>query len=132
MLSWEQRVAIVKPFSGCIKTSIPSLPPGLPANQVVDSGLDETSCFFADGDGQEVAHGYYFEELSEALAIATSEGNYLYYTSQGFNPYTVRPDLFAGGDFSFDPSRRKVGILRGTRSWSNRSASSLLVNPSLV
>lgn len=32
-------------------------------HQVVDSGLDETSCFFADGDGEEVTHGHYYEEL---------------------------------------------------------------------
>lgn len=27
-------------------------------SQVVDTGLDETSCFFADDDGLEVEHGY--------------------------------------------------------------------------
>ena len=32
-------------------------------HQVVDSGLDETSCFFVDEDGEEVTHGHYYEEL---------------------------------------------------------------------
>ncbi|CAN0522044.1 unnamed protein product, partial [Scytosiphon promiscuus] len=31
--------------------------------QVVDSGVDETSCFFVDKDGEEVIHGHYYEEL---------------------------------------------------------------------
>ncbi|CAN0597839.1 unnamed protein product, partial [Laminaria digitata] len=31
--------------------------------QVVDTGLDETSCYFIDADGEEVPHGHYFEEL---------------------------------------------------------------------
>lgn len=74
-------------------------PPPLPrpVHQIVDSGLDETSCFFVDGDGQEVAHGYYFDELSKS------------YSSVSVPAYTK----FEGGDFSFDSSRRKVGTPRG-------------------
>lgn len=70
-----------------------------PAHQIIDTGLDETSCFFADGDGQEVTHGHYFEELSESC-YSTVEGNLLPYND------------FQDGDFTFDLSRRKVGILR--------------------
>lgn len=36
----------------------------LPLHQVVDTGLDETSCFFAhDETGDQIAHGYYYDEL---------------------------------------------------------------------
>ncbi|CAN0535588.1 unnamed protein product, partial [Laminaria digitata] len=31
--------------------------------QVLDSGLDETSCYFEDGDGLEVTHGYFFDRI---------------------------------------------------------------------
>eukprot|EP00903_Cladosiphon_okamuranus_P015158 g14016.t1 len=75
--------------------------------QIVDSGLDETSCFFADGDGRQVTHGYYFEELSESLPVITSEGEAFSYTALGY-PDTFRVDAFQGGDFSFDLSRRKI------------------------
>lgn len=63
-----------------------------PVHQIIDSGLDETSCYFADGDGEEVTHGHYFDELSES------------HSSVSLPAYTI----FEGGDFSFDPSRRKV------------------------
>lgn len=63
-----------------------------PVRQIVDSGLDETSCYFADEDGEEVTHGYYFDEFSES------------YTSVSLPAY----QKFDGGDFSFDSSRRKV------------------------
>lgn len=68
-----------------------------PAYQIVDSGLDETSCFFVDGDGQEVTHGYYFDEMSES------------YSSVSVPAFTK----FQGGDFSFEPSRRKVSVRLG-------------------
>lgn len=81
-------------------------PSALPANQVTDSGLDETSCFFADGDGQEVVHGHYYEELSDvSLYYYTSEGEY-------YDAYRFKD--FDGGNFYFDPSRRKVGTPRVT------------------
>ena len=57
--------------------------------QVVDTGLDETSCYFVDEDGEEIAHGHYFEELG--------------FTS-GSDVYAP----FTGGDFSYDLNRRKV------------------------
>lgn len=52
-----------------------------PAHQVVDTGLDETSCFFADGDGEEVTHGHYYEEIalrhssSFTSTMSSSTGN---------------------------------------------------------
>ena len=78
------------------------------AKQVIDTGLDETSCFFADGDGLEVPHGYYYEKQSEdAFYQYTSAGEALAYTSEGvLRPFY--PSIFEGGDFSFDSSRRKV------------------------
>ena len=57
--------------------------------QVIDTGLDETSCFFVDEDGEEIAHGHYFEELGFANG------------SDVYAPFT-------GGDFSYDLNRRKV------------------------
>lgn len=57
--------------------------------QVIDSGLDEESCFFTDGDGDTVERGYFFEEI--AIISDTS----------------VSP-LFTGGYFPHDPDRRKV------------------------
>lgn len=56
---------------------------------MIDSGLDEESCYFADGDGDIVERGYYFEEI--AIISATS----------------VAP-VFTGGYFPHDKDRRKV------------------------
>lgn len=56
---------------------------------MVDSGLDETSCFFIDEDGQEIPHGYYFEEMA-----FLEEGTYF---------------ISTGGNSTYDLSRRKVG-----------------------
>ncbi|CAN0384261.1 unnamed protein product, partial [Ectocarpus sp. 12 AP-2014] len=39
--------------------------------QVVDSGLDETSCYFIDDSGEEVDHGYYFDELGQAAVYSS-------------------------------------------------------------
>lgn len=61
--------------------------------QIIDTGLDETSCFFTDGDGLEVEHGYYFEELG-FVGTPSSAGNH-------YAP-------FEGGHFPFDLTRRKV------------------------
>lgn len=57
---------------------------------MVDSGLDQESCFFRDEDGEHVENGHYFEEL--ALLSAT-EVNL----------------VFNGGYFPQDLDRRKVG-----------------------
>ncbi|CAN0335611.1 unnamed protein product, partial [Ectocarpus fasciculatus] len=60
--------------------------------QVVDTGLDETSCFFIDDDGEEVEHGHFFEEL-----FVSSSSSQLVYVP-----------LFEGGDFTYSEDRRKV------------------------
>eukprot|EP00904_Undaria_pinnatifida_P010989 jgi/Undpi1/701/HiC_scaffold_10.g04165.m1 len=109
--------------------------------QVIDTGVDETSCYFIDDDGQTVTHGHYFDEyvpetltptpspaaetsptpatlpptsslsstarsqtssLSSSVlpsnrALATSSSSSS--THSGFN---------FGGDFFFDPERRKI------------------------
>lgn len=63
------------------------------ARQVIDTGLDETSCFFTnDEDGEEVDHGYYFEELF----VGSSQSQLIYFP------------FFEGGDFTYDEDRRKV------------------------
>ncbi|CAM9132446.1 unnamed protein product, partial [Laminaria digitata] len=69
--------------------------------QVVDSGLDETSCFFADGDGQQVAHGHYYEELA-LIEPSSSED------PASSEPVLSSPLVFEGGDFPFSPDRRKI------------------------
>lgn len=58
--------------------------------KVVDSGLDETSCFFADDDGLQVEHGFLFDgvRVEDDGNVSTVLGNY---------------------SFPFDMSRRKVG-----------------------
>ena len=58
---------------------------------MVDSGLDETSCFFADHDGLQVEHGHVFDGLR-----LDSDG----YGSVVFEDYS----------FAYDMSRRKVGL----------------------
>lgn len=58
---------------------------------MIDSGLDEESCYFADGDGGTVERGYFFQEI--AIISDTS----------------VAP-MFNGGYFPQDPDRRKVAL----------------------
>ncbi|CAM9309050.1 unnamed protein product [Choristocarpus tenellus] len=55
--------------------------------------IDETSCFFANGDGTEIEYGYYFDEIYWEI-----HGNYHY----------VNETVFTGGNFTFDLSRRKL------------------------
>lgn len=71
--------------------------------QIVDTGLDYNSCYFVDKDGKEVAHGHYFEEMG-VQASALSSWN----PSFSFTPELAQ--VFTGGDFSFDLSRRKVRL----------------------
>ena len=91
--------------------------------QVIDTGLDETSCFFIDDDLEEVPHGHYFDELAVSLdpvespssspilpPSATSsptEGVPLIPSSTS-SPVTASHEVFEGGDFSIYPDRRKV------------------------
>ncbi|CAM9868950.1 unnamed protein product, partial [Ascophyllum nodosum] len=71
--------------------------------QVVDSGLDETSCFFIDDDGEKIEHGHYFEELAWTVRYFwTVSSNYLYSSDTDVH------EVFNGGDFVYDTSRRKV------------------------
>lgn len=56
---------------------------------MVDTGLDETSCFFADDDGLQVEHGHLFDGVRKE-----SDGN----VSLVFDNYS----------FAYDLSRRKV------------------------
>ncbi|CAM9375513.1 unnamed protein product, partial [Sphacelaria rigidula] len=59
--------------------------------QIVDSGLDETHCFFIDEDGEEVEHGYLFDEVG-VYGPSSSEF----------------ATMASGGYFPFDLSRRKI------------------------
>lgn len=58
--------------------------------QIIDTGLDETSCYFIDDDGLEVEHGYYYEGLGAGILTSGSS-----FTS-------------SGSDFDYFPERRKV------------------------
>ena len=70
---------------------------------MVDSGLDETSCFFIDDDGEKIEHGHYFEELAWTVRYFwTVSSNYLYSSDTDVH------EVFNGGDFVYDTSRRKV------------------------
>ncbi|CAM9668187.1 unnamed protein product, partial [Laminaria digitata] len=64
--------------------------------QVLDTGLDETSCYFEDGDGLEVVHGHFFEDLGFVDFASGSSSSVM----------TVL--VFDDGDFSFDVDRRKI------------------------
>lgn len=89
--------------------------------QIVDTGVDETSCFFADGDGQTVPHGHFFEELGiKTLAPTPSPASEAPPTSETISsislPSSSPPKaisgsyalIFEGGDLSTYPGRRKV------------------------
>lgn len=60
-------------------------------SQIVDTGLDTTSCFFADADGEEVEHGHYFETVRSSDSTGSDSDI-----------------IFNGGSFPVDLTRRKV------------------------
>lgn len=65
--------------------------------QVVDTGLDYSSCYFIDEDGEEVRHGHYYEEVG-------------FPSDSSFSSSTSKVAVvFEGGDFHADLDRRKVG-----------------------
>ena len=66
--------------------------------QIVDSGLNETSCYFAHGDGTQVDHGHYFEAVGSTNPSFSSSSE----SSSRFK------SVFEGGDFTYDSDRRKV------------------------
>ncbi|CAM9548318.1 unnamed protein product, partial [Hapterophycus canaliculatus] len=94
--------------------------------QVIDSGVDETSCFFAnDESGEEVAHGHYFEEWGinvdlDSYAYSSTDDSYWWsqfsaaghsahpdHSSTSFSAYHVE-EVFTGGDFTVYNDRRKI------------------------
>lgn len=60
---------------------------------MIDSGLDESSCFFSDESGEEIEHGYFFDEIG--IDIVSPEDARAWV-------------IFTGGDFPVYPTRRKV------------------------
>lgn len=72
----------------CIAVMLPHSP-HLWNNQIVDSGLDESVCFFADENGQSVEHGHLFDGKR-----MDDNGTFI---TVGGNP-----------SFTYDLSRRKV------------------------
>ncbi|CAM9402432.1 unnamed protein product [Ectocarpus sp. 8 AP-2014] len=89
--------------------------------QVIDSGVDESSCFFAhDESGDHVPHGHYFEEwginpplTSSSFSSPTSDDD----DSWGWpwatadhhtGSYYQTAEEFDGGDFTIYPDRRKI------------------------
>lgn len=105
--------------------------------QVIDTGLDESSCFFAhDENGDQVPHGYYYDEwginfdfssLSDdsssadepadddnsrrrpdpESALSSTQRNRRPITSSTATDYQY-DEVFTGGDFTVYPDRRKV------------------------
>lgn len=75
--------------------------------QVVDTGVDVSSCFFVDEDKKEVEHGHFFEEIG----VSADEFSSVSLSSSDAHIGTV----FKGGYFPFDLSRRKVRRVR--REW---------------
>lgn len=67
--------------------------------QVVDTGLNETSCFFADGDGKTIQHGHYFQDVGTTNPRFTSSSDV------SWSRFRTVED---GGDFTHFPDRRKV------------------------
>jgi len=64
------------------------------SRQVIDTGLDESSCYFAnDETGDQVEHGYYFDEFG-----VTIDPSYLFYSSS--SPYSD-DNIFATYDDDF-------------------------------
>ncbi|CAM9659673.1 unnamed protein product, partial [Hapterophycus canaliculatus] len=74
--------------------------------QVVDTGLDYNSCYFVDEDGEEVAHGHYFEEASLRFLGVEADALSSWYPTFDYNPQLAQ--VFTGGDFNFDLGRRKI------------------------
>eukprot|EP00752_Nemacystus_decipiens_P004360 g3984.t1 len=85
--------------------------------QVIDTGLDETSCFFVHDDtGDQIEHGYFFDEFGANVFTSLSESDDQWWlpkeehhTGSG-SEYSVISSsaVFTGGDFSFYPERRKL------------------------
>ncbi|CAN0390119.1 unnamed protein product, partial [Pylaiella littoralis] len=72
--------------------------------QVVDSGLDESSCFFAhDATGDQVTHGYYFDDLGFNYDIFES-----WTTSATFGDNRATNKIFTFDDASVDGRHRIV------------------------
>ncbi|CAN0198488.1 unnamed protein product, partial [Ectocarpus sp. 6 AP-2014] len=91
--------------------------------QVIDSGVDESSCFFAhDESGDHVPHGHYFEEwginpplTSSSFSSPTSDDDdddswwWPWATADHHTgSYYQISEEFDGGDFTIYPDRRKI------------------------
>ncbi|CAM9670039.1 unnamed protein product [Ectocarpus fasciculatus] len=91
--------------------------------QVIDSGIDESSCFFAnDESGDHVPHGHYYEEwginvplTSSSFSSPTSDDDsddswgwpWASADHHTGSFYQVE-EVFDGGDFTVYPDRRKI------------------------
>lgn len=91
--------------------------------QVIDSGIDESSCYFAnDESGDHVPHGHYYEEwginvplTSSSFSSPTSDDDsddswgwpWASADHHTGSFYQVE-EVFDGGDFTVYPDRRKV------------------------
>lgn len=86
--------------------------------QVIDTGLDETSCFFVhDERGDQIPHGYFFDEFGANIFTSLSESDddrwWLpneedHYGSGSGGSIISSSQVFTGGDFTAYPDRRKV------------------------
>ena len=99
---------------------------------MIDTGLDESSCFFVhDADGDLVPHGYYYDEWGIDIDLSpTVADSGIPSTSSSDQENTTMPSTmssttsstayqydfaFTGGDYSAFPERRKVRQLHAQR-----------------
>lgn len=85
--------------------------------QVVDTGLDETSCFFVHDEARDqIAHGYFYDEWGANVVTSLSESDDEWWLpnaedhlgSGSYGSVVSSARVFEGGDFTFYPERRKV------------------------
>lgn len=59
------------------------------SHQIIDTGLDETSCFFVhDEEGDQIPHGYYFDEISTNFIWTSYSFSDSWYSDDWYNWYS--------------------------------------------
>lgn len=82
-------------------------------HQVIDTGLDESSCFFVhDADGGLVPRGYYYDEWGTNFGPLTGNSTSSSSTEDLNISDVAVSSAFSGGDFRAYPDRRKVSGAR--------------------
>lgn len=85
--------------------------------QVIDTGLDETSCYFVHDEARDqIAHGYYYDEFGANVFTSLSDSDDQWWLPSEEDHYgsgvvgsvVSSSRVFTGGDFTAYPDRRKV------------------------